>query len=137
LTRLTVAPRSTQLNATNSPLLHLPGELRNQIYGYVLGDLKLKFYLYKASFRKKGNKLELLFTCRQVYAETALLPYTLNTFTFKTSALKYKPHLRHFLKKSLGAQIQAMSRVRIEMMHGLHVIEKTGLQMVQHLEMVR
>jgi hypothetical protein len=55
----------------------------------------------------------------------------------KTSALKYKPHLRHFLKKSLGAQIQAMSRVRIEMMHGLHVIEKTGLQMVQHLEMVR
>ncbi|KAI4920429.1 hypothetical protein J4E85_009196 [Alternaria conjuncta] len=39
------APRDkiTEANATNSPLLRLPGELRNIIYAYVFGDNKWTF----------------------------------------------------------------------------------------------
>ncbi len=79
---------SARQNQQQSPLLRLPPELRNKIYGYVLGGKVFQFRsekyheLVKSSMKKKQN-LALLGVCRQVYAETALLPFTLSTFSIR------------------------------------------------------
>ncbi|KAF2636370.1 hypothetical protein P280DRAFT_473210 [Massarina eburnea CBS 473.64] len=60
----------TQQNQQKSPLLQLPGELRNIIYALVLGGHTIP--------DQKPN-LALLATCCQIYYETRLLPFELNT----------------------------------------------------------
>ncbi|KAI4701713.1 hypothetical protein J4E81_003453 [Alternaria sp. BMP 2799] len=80
-------------NATTSPLLLLPAELRNMIYVLAMshGDIIMDFndavYGTKAADRNRwpDHQAEpqaepLLFVCRQIYAEVALLPYKLNRF---------------------------------------------------------
>ena len=75
-----------------SPLLRLPGELRNKIYGYVFStvpeypnlmverDLQLKNIIdpYHQNPDRKDCNLSLAITqtCRQIRTETRLLPYT-------------------------------------------------------------
>jgi len=73
-----------------SPLLSLPPELRNRIQKYVVGGKTLHI----GTTRKKGvlkacisrgprsYSLNVLRTCRQIYAETTLLPYVTNVFSF-------------------------------------------------------
>jgi len=95
---------SSLQNQHNSPLLRLPAELRNQIYAYVLGNLIIRPKPSKSlnqygsptpglKLRAAGASLEdeeratrflaLTQTCRQVYAETKLLPFTLNAFDLR------------------------------------------------------
>ncbi|KAF2030008.1 hypothetical protein EK21DRAFT_66407 [Setomelanomma holmii] len=85
------AEKAQTLNNQNSPLLRLPPELRNKIWRYVLGGNVLRWTLvsssrYSLKYRMAPPPgqiilgLDLLRTCRQIYAETALLPYQLNTF---------------------------------------------------------
>lgn len=81
---------------TNSetPLLCLPPEVRNQIWGYALGGnvfdvvpcyIDESTYLCKPSAQSlPRTNIALLSVCRQIYAETALLPYKLNAFRFAT-----------------------------------------------------
>ncbi|KAI8940196.1 hypothetical protein NX059_003902 [Plenodomus lindquistii] len=71
---------STEQNAQQSPLLRLPGELRNQIWELALGGnvCEIKKYYDVPEHCRENFPTALLQTCRQVFAETALLPYSLN-----------------------------------------------------------
>ncbi|KAH6878871.1 hypothetical protein BKA58DRAFT_466490 [Alternaria rosae] len=87
----------------NSSLLRLPAEVRNQIWKLVLGA-KVYWARYTKKFQlsptEPKNAMALLRTCRQIYAETALMPLTLSTFACasvtqaKGSLGKLKPHQR-------------------------------------------
>ncbi|OWY42215.1 asparagine synthetase [Alternaria alternata] len=71
-------------NATSSPLLRLPPEIRNMIFALVLteeGTIYL-FYIRNGWRYQNDFQISLLRVCRQVYTETCLLPYKLNTFDF-------------------------------------------------------
>jgi hypothetical protein len=80
-------------NNQDAPLMRLPPEIRCRIWEYVLTgktlrsvrlDLKggrtVDWMIPPMSERTHG--MDLLRTCRQIYTETALLPYKSNTFTF-------------------------------------------------------
>lgn len=99
-------------NQTTSPLFNLPGEIRNQIYDYNLGgdktiligyttwDMQTRqpvFRYYSFIFNKPLNPFSeqcqrpkfctrgmtlLNGVCRQLYHETAVLPYLLNRWAF-------------------------------------------------------
>jgi hypothetical protein len=81
-------------NKHESPLLRLPGEIRNEIYAYVLGN---KHYCVATSnhidhdtgqtlspngFLTSSKDLALLTVCRQIHTEAHLLPFVLNTFHY-------------------------------------------------------
>jgi hypothetical protein len=96
-----------------SPLLRLPPELRYLIWKYVLGGQTLQFrFVKKKSSNMEGmvppiseraNGLDLLRVCRQVYAETALVPYTANIFAFYSwSYIKYDLiRLKNFQRREI------------------------------------
>ncbi|KAI4613396.1 uncharacterized protein J4E87_009863 [Alternaria ethzedia] len=101
-----------------SPLLRLPPELRNIIFAYALdhgtvsphlGTTCLERRLRKDPIRKRFG---LLFTCRQIYAETALLPYKLNTFSVR--GLIPLVALENFLGRRTQAQMQVMDKVQMD-----------------------
>ncbi|KAF1997456.1 hypothetical protein P154DRAFT_578877 [Amniculicola lignicola CBS 123094] len=80
---------TTKKNEQDSPLLRLPAEIRNTIYGYVLGGKTVTKEGWegrmtdKDTFEISGRQsLALLGVCRMIYAETAFLPFTLNDFHF-------------------------------------------------------
>jgi len=67
-------------------LLRLPAEIRNLIFGYALGGktFLIDHYVYQGIAKNRTrfkNALALLAVCRQVFAETALLPFSSNTFS--------------------------------------------------------
>jgi hypothetical protein len=77
---------------SNSPLLCLPGELRNQIYEYAFGGHLIEFghesrsrigvrYCYARRFGMSNwsDLLSQTTVCRQIYEEMHLLPFALNT----------------------------------------------------------
>ncbi|KAF2622061.1 hypothetical protein BU25DRAFT_426018 [Macroventuria anomochaeta] len=77
-------------NATMSPLLCLPAELRNRVFAYILGGYEFKLQggwngrcqaRHILSDVGGHGILGLLRTCRQIYAETRMLPFALNTFS--------------------------------------------------------
>lgn len=65
-------------------------------------------YHIKAHCLDLSPDLRLLRTCRQIYTETALLPYSLNTFTFLDDAVRKRfeksarPGKRRAQKKAVG-----------------------------------
>jgi hypothetical protein len=86
-----------ECNAKSSPLLHLPGEIRNSIYEYVLQEdapYRLATAMILEDLRKVSlfpvvpHRLALLRTCRQLYLETALLPFQLNIFAFRSRTFR-------------------------------------------------
>jgi len=125
---------SMTLNATHSPLLALPPEIRNKILAYAVGGYDIYIGAYNAqstwrhlvvanvtvvckhvqlSYRMvtvmlpQGTRpfrparptdtlpaTSLARVCRQLYAETGLLPYRLNHFKFSDS--------RDMLRKNVG-----------------------------------
>ena len=110
-------------------MLQLPPELRIRIWGYVLGGNLLRC----DNVRKHGSSeqrimvpvvaskelgMDLLRTCRQIYAETALLPYQLNTFCFDNYCW-IKDHTE-YLKPFQLAQITYFE---------LDIIEKHGIRL--------
>ncbi|KAH7069291.1 hypothetical protein FB567DRAFT_598900 [Paraphoma chrysanthemicola] len=83
-------------NLEESPLLRLPPEIRNRIFRYALCGHKVRPFLtfehvrtlelsgmVAANRELAKGQFDLLLTSRQVYAETAVLPYTLTTFAFQ------------------------------------------------------
>jgi hypothetical protein len=76
--------QKTAANQRNSPLLRLPAELRNQVYHYALGGRKFEVYRTACKqirvFQENLPAFALLLVCSQIYAETRLLPYSLNAF---------------------------------------------------------
>jgi hypothetical protein len=86
----------------------LPAELRNVIYEDVLGDLGNKFTCFGGlSYVLKDSKsLNLWFVNRQMYQETRLLPYSMNSITAgpRTDYVKW-------LEQRTQEQLRAISRV--------------------------
>jgi hypothetical protein len=113
--------------------LRLPPELRHRIWELVLGGQTLLWLraddkdnihgvermVPRASDRALG--LDLLRTCRQIYSETALLPYKLNTFSFN-SYMDVNPHLATL------ARFQCRQITDIQ----LHVPTQAGLLWTTH-----
>jgi hypothetical protein len=71
-----------------SPLLRLPPEIRTRIWEYALGGRYfLQHFLHRGTQRfsslpsTQTNACALLQVCRQIYAETALIPIVINTFS--------------------------------------------------------
>jgi hypothetical protein len=60
-----------------SPLLRLPGEMRNRIYEDVFAGERIP------PESKPQHCISLLFVSRQIHAKTALLPYRYFTFSSK------------------------------------------------------
>lgn len=75
---------SARQNQQDSPLLKLPPEIRNQIFQLAIGDKTYHILSTFSSARRRQEKhaLALLSCCRQIYAETALLPWAQYTFAF-------------------------------------------------------
>ncbi|KAF2013426.1 hypothetical protein BU24DRAFT_483170 [Aaosphaeria arxii CBS 175.79] len=68
-----------------SPLLSLPAEIRNTIFAYALSDNIFRWDAHEKRHFIEGtgrNLFALLRTCRQIYAETAPIPFRGNTFEF-------------------------------------------------------
>jgi hypothetical protein len=63
-------------------------------------------------YKERIRGLDLLRACRQIYSETALLPYTENTFSFRSfsSAKDNMQRLKTF-------QLSAVTRVQFEVTH--------------------
>jgi hypothetical protein len=79
-------PSSTQNNAEQSPLLQLPGELRNKIYDLVLSNKGYRLNGNGRAFNdRKKYSLALLRTCRQIQAEANIFPFILNTFSLRNA----------------------------------------------------
>ena len=82
---------STQANAKNSPLLRLPGELRNRIYEHALADSFIEPMSYQRTVsrhpRESSNPpmsatVSLIRTCRQTRSEAEPLFFAHTTFGF-------------------------------------------------------
>ena len=78
-----------------SPLLRLPPELRNKIYAYIFSGYQIDIWFadkFEASltgensWRSTPDIFQALvaptYTCRQIYAETRLLPYKYSMYVF-------------------------------------------------------
>ena len=66
--------------------------------------------------------ISLLRVCRQVYTETCLLPYKLNTFEFRSFEwpCRFEYRLKKFLAMRSKAQLALLSRIQIRI-HGTRV----------------
>ncbi|RYO63426.1 hypothetical protein AA0113_g6119 [Alternaria arborescens] len=79
-------------NQEASPLLQLPGEIRNKIYQYALGGHHIYLDEHQPSFKRlvirraegkrisKDGLFALGYTCRQTHSESAILLFSLNEF---------------------------------------------------------
>ena len=114
-------------NASVSPFLRLPPEIRLQIYKLVLGGQRLwidfdgsmggMYYggdspksMHTSTFngRPQGFDISILRLCRQVFTETALLPFALNKFAFQDDIVRRafersaRPGKKRAQKKAVG-----------------------------------
>ncbi|KAI8939991.1 hypothetical protein NX059_003714 [Plenodomus lindquistii] len=157
---VTSAPPSRRMNnylrnQTTSPLLRLPAELRNRIYGYVyteksimiLRDTKsgrTSWYTdvsteeYHAQYRKSirypfSSLLASTAICRQIYAEANMLPFRLNTI----SVIRMEP-IAYMLRKWSRKHREAIGGLRlglqfsvaedIDLLHEFKCLKAFGVQ---------
>ncbi|KAJ4990190.1 hypothetical protein SVAN01_04281 [Stagonosporopsis vannaccii] len=64
-----------------APFFKLPAELRNVIYEDVLGDLSNAFSCFGGVTYVQYRSVSILFVNRQMYQDTHLLPYSMNSIT--------------------------------------------------------
>jgi hypothetical protein len=113
-----LTPGSTARNRVQSPLLRLPGEIRNQIYGHAFAGKMISlayrgsFYLYDAESEKRetytlNELVGATTTCHQVRSETTVLPFRYNEFESLRQALP------KFLSKLQKEQRNAMVSVKV------------------------
>jgi hypothetical protein len=99
-------------NATTSPLLRLPAEIRNMIYTFALGIGTIRMLHFRHGLNLRYGlelSINLLRVCHQVYTETCLLPYKLNTFDFIGASACV---IKKFLAMRNEAQIAVLSKVK-------------------------
>jgi hypothetical protein len=132
---------SAKRNSTISPLLRLPGEIRNRIWQYALGyhQIDIGYYGFKRSW-PIGPTLDvrslrpaqhfprtfvrpnfaLSRVCRQVYVESSAFIYTLNTFRFNNcTAIDRWVKSLALGQKRLVASIDVPSDYMHKYRHGL------------------
>lgn len=112
---------SARRNATESPLLRLPAEIRNKIWQFTLGYHRIMIYYQFANIYGIGRRaiqlahsvyagdpttegsivqpgFALPIVCRQTYVEAFAMVYSLNTFNFS-----HRSTLDHFIRnRALG-----------------------------------
>ena len=78
-------------NASESPFLRLPPELRNRIYGFVFAGTADggESSCWGRPQKRKKVHVRFLQTCRQVHTEARLLPFALNSFRYCSSGCLY------------------------------------------------
>ena len=133
--RLTIR-YSTELNATQSPLLRLPAEIRNQIYSYIFNDIlytlnvykwrhdgTIRFFTYRPPpFYDYLGHVVIPFACRQLHHETSLLPYQLATFDFgkafvgDPNAIPKNQAMKVFLNARTKAQVENLGQVQVDVL---------------------
>jgi hypothetical protein len=113
---------SARQNQRDSQLLRLPAELRNQTFRYALGG-KTWSFVVREPYRQWAYNcsaftmaLALLAICRQIYTETALLPFSLGSFSFNDP-----DEFSLWLKALRSAQRDEVSVVGVE--HRFHVLK--------------
>ena len=111
-------------NASVSPLLRLPAEIRLRIYKLVLGGQKLWIdyappesvrhrhrggrFFATSDIDDKDLNLCLPRVCRHIFTETSLLPFALNEFFFETGKTRRmfekstRPGKKRVQKKAIG-----------------------------------
>ncbi|RYN33813.1 hypothetical protein AA0112_g5632 [Alternaria arborescens] len=100
----------TPRNSDISPLLRLPGEIRNEVYQYVLNEGAYHFMdddLWPMT--ECEERFALLRVCREIYNETRLLPFSLNTFSFSN----FQNFHRFIVKFTTAKQRQAIRALDI------------------------
>lgn len=96
---------STESNRLQSPLLRLPGELRNEIYSYAIDNAIMQPY-GKGAVRKgtvHGAAAFSLFTCRQLRHETFEMFFERVTVNFRDYSAMYV--LQGFPRWTMGKSI--------------------------------
>lgn len=96
--QLLMSAYSVKRNASSSPFLRLPGEVRNKIYGYVMEDLVLVVHKYCEDkvipCAKQPSVAKRVFllpqVCRQLYSETFVLLFKKATILFSFYASGYE-----------------------------------------------
>ena len=119
---------SVQRNAKYSPLLRLPGEIRNKIWAFAMGGHYIDVHevvqfrtvesiWVRTGFRAQPNLgdkasqpsgFHLPEVCRQIYSETATLGYKLNTFILDLDGCGFSAK---WVDSLLPAQTNAMTSV--------------------------
>ncbi|KAI8940193.1 hypothetical protein NX059_003899 [Plenodomus lindquistii] len=97
----------------SSPLLRLPPEIRNRIWEFALGvsafpaRMQGDTIVISQSYWTTGKKtvFPLLYVCRQIYGEAALIPYHANIFDFTVAP---KPIEFHFISMVGQENIRAV-----------------------------
>ncbi|KAI4651704.1 uncharacterized protein J4E79_009185 [Alternaria viburni] len=131
----------TKTNRQRSPLLRLPAELRNKIYGYVLGGMKLRIaqrtrkldFLAVASVDSPYAEIPLhtltglTLVSRQLYAETRILPFELGIMF----ALDFT--LDHPIKRLSITQRQAILFI-LRLLKGLKRVQVACVSTLKPLE---
>jgi hypothetical protein len=98
------------------------------VYSLVLGDIPI------IKYPRRTTPLNLLYTCRQIHTETALLPYALNVFHFTGG--KAAISLQAFLKKRTPAQIKAICRMRAFRSERLEPYELSGTEWARYYRLL-
>jgi len=114
--RLQVLQRSAIAEQLQSPLLQLPGELRNRIYELALSS-EVPLVFHSGGYRKRSifsvdaptspnepvefNQIK--FTCRQLYIETACLESKSSQLTFRGRRISASPEPAQLFNKFLEA----------------------------------
>ncbi|KAF2789249.1 hypothetical protein K505DRAFT_328365 [Melanomma pulvis-pyrius CBS 109.77] len=122
LAKTPAKPPSRVTHNSTTRLLSLPPELRNKIFALALGSYRLQrsewgppsgtFYAHPGASRqpvKWINRCALLRVCRQIYSETATLPYRLNCFSFGMGT----PELAFWIRKRSAAQLAAVRTLAV------------------------
>lgn len=145
-------------NQIRSPLLRLPGEIRNQIFEDVFSTdevIELRPYEGSDYADQHSNKtatvkimlghnlspFNVLFVSRQIYLETRLLPYSLNTFHcagfwFLNIILRRMPSEQRCAIRTLKLRWATGQHTVAEMLHKGHHTARTTLRMLTGLETV-
>jgi hypothetical protein len=129
-----IPPFSSYINATTSPLLLLPAEIRNKIFAFATshGTIKLDYEPYAGIERRQPEPL--LFACRQTYSEVAPLPYKLNAFLIGSD---YLMDLDEFLRHRTPEQVALMREVMWKMKHRKVDHVATAAKWIERLHKIR
>ena len=98
----------------DSPLLSLPGELRNKIYAYIIGERAWRFGTGPHATRTIGEPLLFHLACRQMYAEGRNLPYAWGDFHIYSIFI-----FKSWVSSRTLRQLWAITEVNLHMSFGL------------------
>ncbi|KAF1959167.1 hypothetical protein CC80DRAFT_545544 [Byssothecium circinans] len=119
---------ATIANATHSPLLRLPAELRTRIFQYAMSvpNMIILPIGQRHTYGPVDDKLPALHlpgVCRQIYSETATMAYGENCFSFWTSGV-----LLAWLSKRTPAQQEAVYTLQVGGWLRFTQAKKAGLE---------